>query len=130
MRPSPEMGAKCPRGTSMDSERSDYELKPAAQLGKDDSMLKGVLHNGSIRVQVERVHQPVFVEGHRTCGEIEYSSNLFHRFAFGEQLQNFDLPLGQRDLFVRADSRHGIRKELSGLRKLVREIYISLQDAT
>ena len=68
--------------------------------GKHNPMLEGVLHNGCVCIQVQRIHQPVLVKRNSTGGQVEYGSDLFHRLAFGEQLQNFDLSLGQRYLLV------------------------------
>lgn len=49
--------------------------------------------------------------------QIERRRNLFHRLALGEQLQHFDLPIGERDLFVGAGC-YGIGKEFCRTRSI------------
>ena len=97
-------------------ERTDEHCQFApAWSGEDDSMLECILHNRSVCIQVQCVHQPVFVERDGSCGEVEHGRNLLHRLAFGEQLQDLDLPLGQRELHVGGGYRLGLRKQLGGL---------------
>lgn len=96
---------------------------------EDNSMLKSVLHNSCVRVQVQRIHHPVLMERDGSRGQVEHSSNLFHGLAFGKQLQDLDLTPGERDLLVYAGQRHRIREEFCGLWKTTRKIDISLQHA-
>jgi len=53
---------------------------------EDDVFPQRIVHDFRIVAKAEAVHDPVFVECHRACREIENGSGLFHRPPLRKQL--------------------------------------------
>jgi hypothetical protein len=65
------------------------------QLGGDKVISEGVFDQIGVVPDAQFVHDPILVKGHGSSGHVENIADLFHRFSFGKQVQNFTLPLGQ-----------------------------------
>jgi hypothetical protein len=61
-------------------------------LGSDHVVPDRILDQIGIALGVKRVHDPVFVKRHGPSRHIQNFANFFHRFSFGQQLQDFALP--------------------------------------
>src|SRR6266581_177303 len=71
------------------------ELRFRPNSVKHDVLAHSALHNFRVVLKIQAAHDPVLVKGDRLSLEIEYRGGFLHRPSLSQQLEDFDLPVGE-----------------------------------
>jgi hypothetical protein len=94
------------------------------RLSLDHVVPHGIAHQVRAPLHTEDFHNPVLVKSHCPFRNVEYVTDLFHAFSFGDQLKNFTLAPGELIVFLEIDVVLSVAEKP---KKLAAQFYVTLQ---